>query len=81
MDLVVEALQTDLQSLLSLLPDRYAQPLETYKSSGDVVFLAQISGPLGEPKPPKLTVTFSGNEVALYHPDYRPSACSKISMG
>ena len=71
LDLMIEGKETNLQSLLSLLPEKYSQPLEAYQSQGNVVFKASIAGKLAESRPAQLEVSFDAHDVSFYHPEYQ----------
>ncbi len=70
-DLSVVGKDTDIQSLLSLLPETSTTRLEKYKSKGDVYFNAKLKGEISETKSPSLTIDFGFNDATLYHPDYQ----------
>lgn len=63
--------QTDIQTLLSLLPEAKAKKFEKYKSKGDVYFHARLNGEISNTVSPSLTVDFGFNNATLFHPDYK----------
>lgn len=69
-DLQANASDTDIQTLLSLLPEATAQSLEKYRSKGEMYFNARLKGDIAEHKDPALTAEFGFHDATLYHPDY-----------
>jgi len=78
-DLVVHGKDTDIQTLLSLLPGNVAGSFEKYKSSGDVYFNAKLKGEIASRKSPALTIDFGFTNATVYHPDYK-SRIEEASM-
>ncbi len=70
-DLKIEGKETDVQSLLSLLPPHTARRFEKYESRGDVYFEASLQGEIAPRRSPSFTATFGFREVTLIHPDYK----------
>ncbi len=70
-DLHVDGKDTDIQTLLSLLPSGVASPLEKYKSRGEVFFKGTLSGPISQDNLPAVDVTFGFNDATIFHPEYR----------
>lgn len=68
-DLAVNGSETDIQTLLTLLPESIARNFQKYKSKGDVYFSAKLKGDIN--KGPALTVDFGFNEATIFHPDYQ----------
>lgn len=62
---------TDVQTLISLLPERHAHNLAQYRSKGDVYFSAKLDGELSRSKSPALSVDFGFEQATLYHPRYK----------
>ena len=61
---------TDIQTLISLFPEQYAQRLDKYQSKGDVYFTARLDGEIGKNINPSLSVSFGCNNTTIFHPDY-----------
>ncbi len=70
-DLSVVGKDTNIQSLLSLLPASTSSGLEKYKSKGEVYFNAKLKGEINEDKSPSLRIDFGFTNATLYHPDYK----------
>ena len=78
-DLSAEGKDTDIQTLLSLLPETISTPFEKYQSQGAVYFKARLTGEVSDEKSPALTADFGFSDATLYHPDYR-SRLEKASL-
>ncbi len=70
-DLKAEGKDTDIQTLLSLLPDEASKKLKQYRSDGDVFFNLSLKGEISERKSPSISVAFGCTNTTLYHPDYK----------
>ncbi|HEX5170968.1 MAG TPA: AsmA family protein, partial [Cyclobacteriaceae bacterium] len=70
-DLIAEAKDTDIQTLISLLPEKTAKNLEKYQSKGDMYFKARLKGDVNKNTSPSLSVDFGFHDATLFHPDYR----------
>jgi len=70
-DLKAEGKDTDIQTLLSLLPDETSKKLKQYRSDGDVFFNLSLKGEISERKSPFISVSFGCTNTTLYHPDYK----------
>ena len=68
LNLAVGGNQTDVQTLLSLLPMAMAKPLLDYRSAGEVYFEGTVNGRLPHPR---VDVRFGCQNASLYHPNYR----------
>jgi hypothetical protein len=62
---------TDIQTLVSLMPESIAKKLEKYESKGDVYFNARLKGEVSKTKTPSISVDFGFKNATLYHPDYK----------
>ncbi len=69
-DLKAEGKDTDIQTLLSLLPGETSNTLRKYRSDGDVFFNLTLKGEISERKSPMISAAFGCNETTVYHPDY-----------
>ena len=78
-NLETKAENSDIQSLLSLLPESISQKLEKYKSDGDVYFNARLKGEISERKKPSVSASFGLRDATLSHPDYQ-SKIEKASV-
>lgn len=70
-DLRIQGRDTDVQSLLALLPPSTSRRFAKYESRGDVYFDATLRGEISPKRSPSFTVSFGFKEVTLVHPDYK----------
>lgn len=70
-DLITEGNNTDIQTILSLLPGSMASSVEKYKSDGDVYFRSKLKGEIGRGNQPMFSVEFGFKNATIYHPDYK----------
>lgn len=70
-DLAVEGHNTDLQTLLSLLPQATIRQLAAYRTEGDVYFNGKIQGNISSKEAPAIQVDFGCRQASFYHPDYK----------
>ncbi len=71
MDLSINGKNTDVQTLLSLLPEELAAPYRIYKSKGDVYFKSRLNGLVGSGHSPEINIDFGSNQASFFHPDYK----------
>lgn len=62
---------TDIQTLLSLLPESKSKKLNKYQSKGNVYFKAQLDGEISNDNSPGIAIDFGFNKATLFHPDYK----------
>ena len=70
-DIRVDGKDTDIQTLLSFLPESAAGNLAQYRSDGDVYFKGHLQGELGKRANPSLSIDFGCTNATLYHPTYK----------
>jgi hypothetical protein len=70
-DLVTTGKDTDIQTLLSFLPESIAKNFDQYQSKGDVYFDAKLKGEISAKKSPSLSVDFGFKNITLFHPHYK----------
>lgn len=70
-DVVGKGKDTNLQKLISLLPEEVGGKLKKYESEGDVYFDLSLKGELGEHKSPSISIAFGCKDARLFHPDYQ----------
>ncbi len=70
-NLKAEGKDTDIQTLLSLMPEATTEKLKKYRSDGDVFFNLTLKGEISERKSPFISVAFGCKNTTLYHPDYK----------
>jgi hypothetical protein len=69
-DIETKGKDTDIQTLISLLPENIAKNLEKYESKGDVYFSSRLKGEISKTKTPSLSVDFGFSNATLLHPGY-----------
>jgi hypothetical protein len=70
-DISAKAKDTDIQSLLSLMPEEVGTKLAKYESDGEVYFDLSLKGEIGEHKSPFISTRFGCKDTRLFHPDYQ----------
>lgn len=70
-DLKAEGKDTDIQTLLSLLPEETSKKLRQYRSEGDVFFNLTLKGEINDRKSPFISVSFGCNDATVFHPQYK----------
>lgn len=69
LDLRIENKESEIKTLISLMPERAYQQLKTYKSSGKVYLSCSFSGNYGPTQNPYVRVVFGLDRVNLQEPD------------
>jgi len=69
-DLRIHGQDTDLQTLLSLLPELMVRQFQAYQSEGKVYFTGQIQGSTLSATP-LIQLEFGCHQAAFFHPEYR----------
>ncbi|WP_162910794.1 AsmA-like C-terminal region-containing protein [Hymenobacter oligotrophus] len=62
---------TDVQSLLALLPPRFSKPLAAYRSEGAVYFGGSVRGEWSGKRYPQVDVRFGCRDASFVHPETR----------
>jgi hypothetical protein len=70
-DLITEGRNTDIQTIISLLPSSVAATLDKYRSDGDVYFRSKLRGEISKRKQPFISVEFGFKNATIFHPDYK----------
>jgi len=70
-DLETTAKNTDIQSILSLLPESVNESVAKYQSNGEVYFSAKLKGEISKKRSPSFTVSFGFTDATIFHPDYK----------
>lgn len=68
-DITVDGKDTNIQTILSLLPETASQQFMQYESKGETYFSAALKGPITATKNPGLTVEFGLKESTIFHPN------------
>ncbi|MBY0435232.1 MAG: DUF3971 domain-containing protein, partial [Cyclobacteriaceae bacterium] len=71
LDLQTIGKDTDIQTLLSLMPETTTQNFLKYQSKGDVYFDMTLKGEISKTKDPFLSMAFGLKNVTLYHPEFQ----------
>ncbi len=71
LDLKLEGQNTDVQSLLSLLPQSIAQELNQYRSEGEVYFNGTVKGEVSGKENPAIAFNFGARNASFYHPEVK----------
>ncbi|HXA03027.1 MAG TPA: AsmA-like C-terminal region-containing protein [Cytophagaceae bacterium] len=69
-ELVIAGKNTSISNLLSLLPSKISDNLNTYKASGEVYFASQIKGYISETENPGINIDFGFENAAFSHPNF-----------
>jgi hypothetical protein len=70
-DIATTGTNTDIQTLLSLLPESKGKEFDKYRSKGNVYFEAQLNGEISSASSPSLSIDFGFRDATLFHPDYK----------
>jgi hypothetical protein len=68
-DIAVKGKHTDIQTLLSLLPQKSAEKFKQYRSEGDAYFSAEIKGAFTDKKNPSISVEFGMRNATIIYPE------------
>ena len=68
-DLTVDGKDTNIQTILSLLPETASQQFTQYQSKGETYFTASLKGAITKTKNPALSVEFGLRDATIFHPD------------
>ncbi len=70
-DLTAAGTDTDIQTLLSLLPEETSKKLRQYQSEGEVFFNLVLKGEISDNQSPFISVSFGCQDATLFHPQYK----------
>lgn len=70
-DISTTGKDTDIQTLLSLLPESKGKKFDKYRSKGDVYFQAKLKGEISNATSPGIAVDFGFRDATLFHPGYK----------
>lgn len=59
----------DIQTLISILPQKYTEEFNKYQSKGKVSFNGSINGKLSQTLDPKIQFDFKVKEASIFHPE------------
>jgi len=69
-DLEAHGTDTDIQTVLTLLPEGFSKQFREYQSDGDVYFTFNVNGEISAKKDPLFSVAFGCTDATLFHPSY-----------
>ncbi|MDX5436971.1 MAG: hypothetical protein LPK03_07240, partial [Pontibacter sp.] len=69
LDLQVNGKNTDIQSLLSLLPQHMTQEFSQYRSEGEIYFSGTVKGKASGKHMPQVSLSFGARNASFFHPD------------
>jgi hypothetical protein len=72
-DLLAEGKNTDIQTILALLPSDFSKQFEEYVSEGNVYFTAKVKGELSAQRDPMLSLTFGCSDATVLQPKFNSS--------
>lgn len=70
-DITCDGKNTDIQTLLSLLPEDANERLSKYESDGDVYFNMILKGEISARVDPAISIRFGCANTTLFHPNYQ----------
>ena len=70
-NLNVDGQDTNVQTILSLLPEEISQQFKKYQSQGEVYFKGHILGSVSSDQNPELKITFGCRNASFFHPDHK----------
>lgn len=65
----VDGKNSDIQTLLSLLPESASKKFEKYESKGNAYFSATLKGNISATKNPAISIEFGLTNAVVFHPD------------
>lgn len=68
-DITTVGKDTDIQTVLSLLPEAVSERFKKYRSKGDVYFSADLKGEISKQKSPSLSIQFGFKNATIFHPE------------
>jgi len=71
LDLKLEGKNTNIQSMLSLLPQEITREFSQYRSEGDIYFTGTVKGNMSAKETPLIDVSFGARSASFYHPDVK----------
>lgn len=71
LNMTAKGKNTDVQSVLALLPPRFTRQLAQYRSNGDIYFEGTVKGEVSSRRSPFIDIFFGARGASFYHPDYK----------
>lgn len=72
-DLAVNSGQTNIESLVSLLPERLTSAYKVYRSKGKIRMNTNLQGSFSNGAVPLVQITFDCDQATFYHPEFNKS--------
>lgn len=69
-DLSANGKDTDIQTILSLLPREFSERFKDYQSEGNVYFSLAVKGEMSKKKDPLFSIAFGCSDASVYHPQF-----------
>jgi hypothetical protein len=69
-DIEAHGTNTDIQTVLALLPQGFSGQFKEYQSDGEVYFTSNVKGEMSAKKDPLFSITFGCTDATLFHPSY-----------
>lgn len=69
-DIEAHGTNTDIQTILALLPQDFSGQFKDYQSDGDVYFTCSVKGEMSRKKDPLFSITFGCTDATVFHPAY-----------
>ena len=73
LDFYVKTDKTNIESLVSLLPENTAKDYQIYRSKGEMELECTINGSYANSQVPLVDIKFSSTDATFYHPEYNKS--------
>lgn len=70
-ELSIKGHETNIKTLLSLLPDPVSKNYKKYNSKGEVYFEGQLKGSVADGKNPEVSINFGCKNASFWHPEYK----------
>lgn len=70
-DIETKGKNTDIQTVLTLLPNDFSKQFRDYQSDGDVYFSFTVKGEMSEKKDPLFSISFGCSDATFFHPSYK----------
>jgi len=71
MDISMKGQDTNIQTVLSLLPEDISQKFRKYQSKGKIYFEGRIVGSVATDENPEINVNFGCRNASFFHPNYQ----------
>jgi hypothetical protein len=79
LDMTIEGQDTDIQTILSLLPQEISDKFRRYHSKGEIYFEGHLNGSVAEGEHLELEVKFGCRNASFSHPEYK-SGIQKVYL-